>query len=285
MNILGIDIGGTSVKYCLLNKETKKYQDVESFSTRGIKKNELMTKIANIVNEINPDVVSVSSPGAIIKKEIVSGLTGITNYSNFNFKEELLEKVNNKDLKVFLLNDANAALMSEMNEELDKLDVVLISIGTGIGGAISLKGELRAGNRGLGGEFGYGIVDEEKNVSLASSSRSIETNYKNSFGSEKTGIEILNNYKKDLKCKKVVDEAIEKNAINIFNIFYAFDIDLFIISGGITNSNFFIKKVIERTNQLSNERGAGIEIKIKIAEHKSESGIIGAINYALKNIK
>ncbi len=283
MIILGIDIGGTSVKYGLYNKEENKYGDIKSFTTRDIEKDDLILELGKVINKINPDIISISSPGAIIADEYVSGLTGIKNYSNFNLKEELLSNLQNKKVKILLLNDANAALMSEMNKEKEKMDIALISIGTGIGGAIALKGKLRTGNRGLAGEFGYGIVNKEKNVSLASSSRSIETNYKNKFNIDKTTKEIIEEYNKDKKCKEIIDHAVEQNAINIFNLFYILDIDLFIISGGITNQKIFTDKISKRANELSKQRGSGANIKIERAKHLSEAGLRGAINFALIN--
>ncbi|CAM9128395.1 ROK family protein [Mycoplasma marinum] len=284
MKILAFDIGGTGVQYCLFESKNKEYSKIKTFTTRDITKKILMIRLSEIINKIKPDIISVSSPGAIINNEYVSGLTGIKGYSNFNFVAELKNLLENKEVKIRVLNDANAALMSEINESNSHLDIALISIGTGIGGAIAFKGRIRNGKRGMAGEFGYQIVDDEKNVSLASSSRSIETAFQKEFNESKTAKEIETLYMKDPRCKKVFDASIKQNAINIFNLYYILDIDLFIISGGISHSKLFINKIKASVKTLVKTRGAGEPINIKIATHQNNSGVVGAINFILKEI-
>ncbi|WP_420330818.1 ROK family protein [Mycoplasma todarodis] len=281
MKILSLDIGGTGVQYCLYDANTKEFGEIQSISTRNINKDELMIKIAKIADKLKPNIISASSPGAIINNEYVSGLTGIKDYSNFNFANELRSLVANKDITIKLLNDANAALMSEIDETNSHLDMALISIGTGIGGAISLAGKIRTGNKGMAGEFGYQIVDDKRNVSLASSSRSIETAFKNKFNESRTAKDILELYNADKRCKEVIDLAVKQNAINIFNLYYTLDIDIFIISGGISRSKFFISEIKRVTQELVDTRGAQEPIKIKPAKHTNMSGLIGAVNFAL----
>ncbi len=281
MKILSLDIGGTGVQYTSYDTNTREYSEIKSINTRDIDKDKLMIKIAQVVNSSNPDIVSASSPGAIINNEFVSGMTGIKGYSDFNFVKELKSLIKYKDVKVKILNDANAALMSELDDTNTHLDIALISIGTGIGGALAFGGKLRTGKRGMTGEFGYQIVDDSKNVSLASSSRSIETAFKQNFNIQKTAKEILEAYDTDQKCKETIDNAIKQNAINIFNLYYVLDIDLFIISGGISRSKFFIDQLSKETNDLIKRRGAGDPIEIKAAKHMNKSGLIGATKFAL----
>ena len=282
MKILSLDIGGTGVQYCLYNTNTKEFGEIQSINTRDINKDELMIEIAKVVDQLEPNVISASSPGAIINDKYVSGLTGIKDYSNFNFANELKALIKNKNVTVKLLNDANAALMSEIDETNSHLDMALISIGTGIGGAISFAGKIRTGHKGMAGEFGYQIVDDKRNVSLASSSRSIETAFKNKFDESRTAKDILESYDTDDRCKEVIDLAVKQNAINIFNLYYTLDIDIFIISGGISRSKFFISEIERVVQELVATRGAQEPIKIKPAKHTNMSGLIGAINFALQ---
>ncbi|TCG10268.1 ROK family protein, partial [Mycoplasma marinum] len=163
MQILVLDIGGTTLKYLIHDTYKDESSEIESFSTREIEKEELLLKISQIINKNKINIVSASSPGAIINKTYVSGLTGIKGYSNFDFKEELLKKVENKNLDVFLINDANAALMSQVSNQNKHLDLALVSIGTGIGGSLFIDGKIREGKHGLAGEFGYQFFDDNDN--------------------------------------------------------------------------------------------------------------------------
>ncbi|NQZ65843.1 MAG: ROK family protein [Mycoplasmatales bacterium] len=278
MKILALDIGGTGMQYCSLDlKTSEKTSEVESISTREIDKNELLKFIGDLVNKLKPDILSVSSPGGIINKTYVSGFSGIKGYGEFDFKKELLPHLENKQIIISLLNDANAALLSEINEENKNLDIVLLSIGTGIGGAIAFNGKIRAGNRGFAGEFGYQIVNDKEQVSPASSSRAIETKYKKEFNEEKSAKEIMDEYDSSEKSKKIIDMIVKQNAINIFNIYYGLDIDLFILSGGITNSKKFVDMIIKKVDELTKTRGAGNKIEIKIAKEKNSASLKGAI--------
>ncbi|TCG11302.1 ROK family protein [Mycoplasma todarodis] len=278
MKILALDIGGTGMQFRIFeSNDINGASAVESISTRDIHKDDLLKVIADLVNKHEPKILAVSSPGGIINKTYVSGISGVKGYGNFDFKEELMPHIKNKELIISLLNDANAALLSEINESNKNLDIVLISIGTGIGGAIAFNGKIRPGNRGFTGEFGYQIVDEKEQVSAASSSRAIETKFKNLFNEAKTAKEIMDSYDTDERSKKIIDIIVHQNAINIFNIYYGLDIDLFILSGGITNSKEFVKMINDEVEHLTKTRGAGNHIEIQVAKEKGSASLKGAM--------
>ncbi|TCG10249.1 hypothetical protein C4B24_05070 [Mycoplasma marinum] len=94
----------------------------------------------------------------------------------------------------------------------------------------------------------------------------------------------MDKYEESEESREIVDLIVKNNAINIFNIFYTLDIDLFIISGGVTKSEWFVEMIKNKVQDFSNEKGSGAIINIKVSEAKQNSGILGALKFIKTNI-
>ena len=167
--VFGVDLGGTTVKMGLFN-----------ISGEVLDKWEITTRKEDNGGHILSDIAE-SIKGKIAEKSIaLEDITGVgmgvpgpvkddgtvvkcanLGWGIFNVAEELSALVN---LPVKVGNDANVAALGEMWQGGAKghNDVVMVTLGTGVGGGIIVNGKMIAGNHGAGGEIGHMKVDNEE---------------------------------------------------------------------------------------------------------------------------
>jgi len=166
MYYIGIDLGGTKIKAGIVNEEGKILKK-DSMPTGRTRKSEeivndicvLIKKLMNDANLSEKDIYSVGigSPGSLDRGRGII----IANF-NLGFRyvaiREAIQKV--IPVPVYVENDANCAAIAESVAGVGKgLDyVVLITIGTGIGGGIIINNKLYIGANGAAAELGHMVL-------------------------------------------------------------------------------------------------------------------------------
>ena len=160
--ILSMDIGGTAVKLGLVDEEGRIHGEREaSVHFDGYKTPILTTAIREaraFLRERNIPIegIGVSATGQIDTRErTVVGTNGkIPGYEGMQIGRELEEAFG---LPVTALNDANAAALGECFAGRAKgmEDVVMLTLGTGVGGGVIIGGKIYGGMRGIAGELGH----------------------------------------------------------------------------------------------------------------------------------
>ncbi len=150
MLYLGIDIGGTDIKYVLLDKGFNLLKDQKIPTPK--QKCDIISSIREIVLSNNPDFVGISIPGIVdtkIGKLITAG--ALFDLEGINLQDELKLSV-----PVYIENDAKCAAYAEsrLGKGLNRSSVACITIGTGIGGGIIIDDQLIRGYSFSAGEFG-----------------------------------------------------------------------------------------------------------------------------------
>ena len=159
-DLLGVDIGGTNIKIGVIGAgyEVKEYV---KFKTNKDDVDSMLQSIANVVNGLkskyNFEYIGVGSPGRIEDNRTVIEAGNIS-YDNTPCAD-ILEKATS--LPVYLDNDANCALYGEKfaGAGKDVSDMVVLTIGTGIGGGIMIGRKCYRGHNGRAGELGHFIMD------------------------------------------------------------------------------------------------------------------------------
>lgn len=161
MNRLGIDIGGTSVKFGIVDEN---YNILEQISIPTLAKRSTEALVADIIEAAkplirayNPVSIGIGSPGSIIPQE---GL--VIRAGNLPFRNVPLARLveDGLGLPTYLENDANCALIAEVAAGVCRgcQDALIITIGTGIGGSILIGGKIYYGHNFLAGELGHFII-------------------------------------------------------------------------------------------------------------------------------
>lgn len=167
MYYIGVDLGGTTIKAGLLNSEYEiiDKQVIPTGAERSAEEvlkdmamlcKDLMTKYNLTEEDIHS--IGIGSPG------IASPVEGIIHYaSNLNFKEVNVRKEIQKyiNLDVYVENDANCAALAEAicGAAKGEKDVVVVTLGTGVGGGIIIDGKVYSGAFFGGGEIGHHVID------------------------------------------------------------------------------------------------------------------------------
>ena len=155
---IGIDIGGTSIKFGVVDEEgniLKKDNIPTEKDTDSIIKG-IVDICRNMINEYDITHIGAASPG-IVKDGIIEAP------GNLPFRNTPLAQILQTELglPVFLGNDAQCAALAEAMVGAGKggKDMVMLTLGTGIGGAIVIDGKVYKGNNGGAGELGHSIFE------------------------------------------------------------------------------------------------------------------------------
>ena len=162
---IGIDIGGTSIKYSLVGEDGSILKKEAIRIDKKITGEETITRLGKAVNQYIATLgqkiegIGVGCPGAI------NSTAGICDYSsNLHWKNLpivfMLSQITG--LPVKMANDANVAALGEYAFGVAKgyRNVVLVTLGTGVGGGLVLDGHLFEGKDGKGAELGHMIIEE-----------------------------------------------------------------------------------------------------------------------------
>ena len=150
--ILGIDIGGTKIKYALFSSDFAVMDSGEVNSNAKQGADKLLQNLFDLLDKFKFDGLGVSTAGIVGKNgEIVYANENIPNYTGVKLKEILSSRYG---VKVAVLNDIDACAICEYNySKCD--DFYFIALGTGVGGAFVKDGNIIKGNGCFAGQIGY----------------------------------------------------------------------------------------------------------------------------------
>ena len=165
----GVDIGGTTVKMGLFNMSGE-VEQVWEIPTRTENKGSMI--LSDIAKSIRGKIteaglsddeiagVGIGAPGAVDGEGVVHQAVNL-GWTRFNLKEELHDLVK---LPVKAGNDANVAALGEAWKGGGKGydNMLLVTLGTGVGGGIINDGKILSGATGSGGEIGHIHLQDEE---------------------------------------------------------------------------------------------------------------------------
>ncbi len=286
---LGIDIGGTNIKTAIIDSDNTVVYKGE-FKT-GNTENEIITGIVETVAALRGSfditTVGIGTPGIIKDGKVTA--------ANLPFKGTPLESLieEKTGLSVTVDNDANCAALGEVvfGNTKDCENIVLITLGTGVGGGIIMNRQILRSNNNMG-EIGHFVIRAkngrpckcgqsgcwEQYCSMTAFTRDAKAMAKKNpdsilFGLMKdgtlTGEDIFNAM--DSGCevaKKVFDDYIRYLAIGINSLVNIFGPDAIVLAGGVTRQG---EKLLEPLRQLIKS-----DVRIEISNLQNDAGALGA---------
>lgn len=171
---IGVDIGGTSVKLGIFDTEGTLIEkwEIETRKTSGGR--DILKDIAETIKAHLQDLnlkadelagIGLGVPGPVMPNGFVEVCVNL-GWRNINPQEELRALIG-ADILIRSNNDANVAALGEMWQGGGKgyRDLVMITLGTGVGGGIILNQRILGGNHGMAGEIGHiHVRDEEQEI-------------------------------------------------------------------------------------------------------------------------
>lgn len=297
---IGIDIGGSHVGVGLI--KYGKIIEMEEKNLNKIDKENIEESIVKIIIDLinkvieksniklkDIEFIGIASPGTISNNKIQQATNlGLT---NFDLISELQKYIN---LPMQIKNDAKCAALAEKEYGSMKKynDCVFLCLGTGIGGAAFLNGELLEPKRFSGFEFGHMTINKNGKQCSCGKKGCFET-YASIRAFKKNIAEVLEidddfsgQYLRenllDLnneKIRKVVEEFIENLSIGICNLIDIFEPEIVVLGGSFShyeNNHPVYKMLLEKINEPYSRFNKTDAPKIELAKLKNDAGMIGA---------
>lgn len=296
--VIGIDLGGTVINGGIINEKGKILKRISKDTGVEGGREIVLGKIKEIIRELiqgnKVEGIGIGSPGFIdTKKGSVLSIGGnIEGWANTKIKEELSKEFG--DLHIFVENDANVAAVCEewLGAAKGFDSFIMLTLGTGVGGAIYSKKEgIWHGDNCQGAEFGHAILypngkqckcGQKGCVEQYISGTAVEKTYMDLMSIQLKGKDIFAKSKIDEGCKKVVDLFIKDLGSFLISIKNIFDTEGVVIGGGIINSQeYWWNEVVEYYEENCNGKG----MKILPAEFLNNAGMIGAAKIVFDKIE
>lgn len=305
----GVDIGGTTVKMGLFDEEgtvLEKWEIPTNTENHGSAvlpdiAAEIEAKLAekNIAKE---DVcgIGVGVPGPVDRHGNVLRCVNL-GWSEFNVEETLGEMTG---LKVCAGNDANVAALGEMWKGGGKghESIVMVTLGTGVGGGVIIDGHILAGANGAAGEIGHMPVNRHETECCGCGKKGCLEQYASATGIARMARQKLAQTERetmlrdipDVTAKDVFDAAKSGDAVGLelveelgerlgtalARIGAVCNPEAFVIGGGVSKAGTILTDVITK-NYREVAFHAMTDTPIVLAELGNDAGIYGGVRMVL----
>lgn len=304
---IGIDVGGTGIKCGMVDAEGKVIAYKKCDTRKGVPPEAVISDMADLaeslINEtgIAPLGVGVGCPGSINTEKGTVVYSNNLEWNDVPIVKLLKERLS---LPVYITNDANAAALGEYVCGAGKKyrSLVLLTLGTGVGGGVVIDGKLFEGSFGAGTELGHEVIrfGGEKctcgrrgcfeayasaTALVRQASRAMDNDGGSLLwrlaGSDKkrlNGKVIFDAYREgDKTAIRVVKKYTDYLAAGIANVINAFRPEAVVIGGGIcAASDVFLPSLIRKVRRQMYGGNKYAPVDILIAALGNDAGICGA---------
>ena len=225
--IIGIDLGGTSVKFAILTQEGE-IQEKWSIKTNILDEGshivpDIIASIQHHLELLNLSAedfigIGMGSPGAVDRFEGT-----VVGAYNLNWKTvQPIKKDIESSLGIpfFIDNDANVAALGERWKGAgeNQPDVVFMTLGTGVGGGIVAEGKLLHGAGGVAGELGHITVDFDRPFDCTCGKKGCLETVASATGIVNLTRRYADEYAGDAALKRLIDDGEEVTAKTVFDL-------------------------------------------------------------------
>ncbi|MFT8272975.1 ROK family glucokinase [Streptococcus agalactiae] len=313
--LLGIDLGGTTIKFGILTLEGE-VQEKWAIETNTLENGRHI--VSDIVESLKHRLslygltkddflgIGMGSPGAVDRtSKTVTGAFNL-NWADTQEVGSVIEK--EVGIPFFIDNDANVAALGErwVGAGANNPDVVFVTLGTGVGGGVIADGNLIHGVAGAGGEIGHMIVDPENGFTCTCGNKGCLETVASATGVVRVARQIAEQYEGSSAIKAAIDNGDTVTSKDIFiaaedgdkfansvvervsrylglaaaNISNILNPDSVVIGGGVSAAGEFLRSRVEKYFVTFAFPQVKKSTKIKIAELGNDAGIIGAASLA-----
>lgn len=307
---IGIDLGGTNIKVGLVNEKYEIVAKASAPTNLPRSAEEIVKSMVDTMwkalNEAKVTIGEVNSVG-IGTPGVANRNSGTVLYScNLGFKNTNLRELFSKFLKIplYVENDANAAAFGEVLAGAAKgyKDVVVVTLGTGVGGGIIIDGKIYTGFNFCGAEIGHTVIEHNGRqcscgrkgcfeayssaTALINMTKESMEEHKDSkmweiAGGSLDGVDGKTAFDgmraDDQAAKEVVNMYIDYLGCGLTNIINTFQPEMLLIGGGICKEGENLTKPL---NEIIRRDSYCVDAeritKLDICKLGNDAGIIGA---------
>ena len=301
---VGVDVGGTTIKLGL-------FSDIGEL----LEKWEIPTRTEENGTHVLPDIVDsieekrasrggnikgigMGIPGPVTADGVVLKCANL-GWGVFSVKNTLADLTGVGNVKVG--NDANVAALGEMwkggGRGYDS--IVMVTLGTGVGGGIIQNGKILTGSMGAGGEIGHIKVEMNETEACGCGNYGCLEQYASATGivrmakngmpadsclakaDELTAKEVLDGARaSDAYCMEIVERFGKYLGVALSNVAHVMDPEAFVIGGGVSAAGEMILDVVKKYYE-ANAMYAIRDKEFRLAELGNDAGIYGAVRMIL----
>ena len=309
MYCFGVDIGGTTVKMGLFQEDGTVLDKWEIVTRKEDHGAAILPDVAKAIEEklaergiekekvvgIGVGVPAPVTDGGIVKQ------TANLNWEYKNVKAELEELTG---IKTKVENDANVAALGEMWKGGGKgnKNMVMVTLGTGVGGGIIVNGKILTGTNGAGGEIGHIVINPEEKKRCGCGKTGCLEQYASATGIVRLARKKLLDFNgetvlqmESVTAKDVFDavKAGDAAAIEVAEEFGRYlgyslsivstlvDPSIYVIGGGVSKAGEILFDYI-KGQYMEKAFFANEEVEFALAELGNDAGIYGAAKLVLQ---
>lgn len=313
--IYGVDLGGTTVKMGLFDGEGKELLEKWEIPTRKEESGAyILPDIAKAIHDKNEekkisveDIVGIGMgvPGPITEDGRVLKCANL-GWGIFSVSEELGRMTGVS--RICVGNDANVAALGEQWRGGGRgfESIVMVTLGTGVGGGIILHGQILTGSNGAAGEIGHITVNPKETRVCGCGKKGCLEQYSSATGITRmskealenstvdselrrydhpiTGLELFKAYKNDdTLAKEIVDTFSDYLGMGLAHVAAVVDPQAFVIGGGVSKNGQIVIDVIREKY----EQDVMFALKgkqFRLAELGNDAGMYGACRMVLNSL-
>ena len=291
--VIGIDLGGTRIKAVAINKQgnilyqhyqpTNDGEDTIWKSAIATSVNELQKKLKSSNTLIGISAPGLPNDGNSAIAYMPGRLQGLENFIWSDFL----------NAKTYVLNDAISALMAEAHygAAKNRKNVVMLTLGTGVGGAILIDGKPYQGAFNKAGHIGHMVIDSDGEADCIGMPGSLEDAIgncsiaKRSSGKFYSTHALLESYRNgDHFAKEIWLTSVKKLAIALAALTNILSPEMIILGGGITEAGSDLFEPLEKFMSKYEWRAGGNQTEIVKARYGDLAGAVGAACFAREQI-
>jgi glucokinase len=296
---IGVDLGGTNLRAAAIDRDGKMLDKISGSTNFSEGREAVLSDIVSAISTLRSRFgadglggIGVGVPGFIrIREGFLTGSNNLPYLEDYPVRDEVSRRLG---VRVILENDANAAALGEKwigaGKGVD--DLVLMTLGTGIGGGIVSCGRVMRGSVGMAGEFGHVTVVPNGNPCGCGNRGCLE---KHASATAVTAMARLMQLGEELSARDVYDLARKPGkqgdkareiwrivgeclGIALATAINTFNFPLYLLSGGMLPAwEFFAPEMMRTVESRSfTYRATKSETRIAMATLGSEAGLYGA---------
>jgi glucokinase len=307
-HMLAADVGGTTTRTALVDREGtvshRRAFPTEARAGREQSTERLLSSLEQIIELAGPNPpigVGVSVAGATDPETgVLFGPPNLPGWDGYSLKPALEQGLS---MNVSIANDGNLAALAELLYGAGRglKNVIYMTVSTGIGGGIIIDGEPYGGARGFAGELGHIIIDRNGAVCNCGNSGCLEAlcsgtavariareRLKGGESSMLLGMAGGEVEKVDAPAvaaaaragdrlaATIMDEVSTNLGIGLVSIINAFDPDIIVVGGGMSqNLEMMMPRIVEQIDRHATGRRLG-RVPVVRAELKDDASLVGA---------
>ncbi|MFN3532466.1 MAG: ROK family protein [Candidatus Brocadia sp.] len=312
--VIGIDLGGTNLKAGIVDMDGKILHRLSIRTNSHADSQTISDQILSLIAEIiqcahvkESDMIGVGlgSPGLVDKKgETILFSPNLPRWRNIPIKRIVAERFSKPCV---LENDANAAAWGEkwVGAGKDVSSLVMLTLGTGIGGGIVIDNKLWRGANNVAAEIGHMVIQMDGPQCNCGNRGCVEV-YASATGMVRRFKELLRSgissalkISDEITAKMINDAAIQGDraslniieetgrylGIALINIMHVLNPEMIVLAGGMIGSGELLMNPIRQVTQQRAFEASYKDTKIVFSQLGNDAGIIGAAGCLLTELE